>query len=104
MSAAVVSTSVIGSAATTIHCGAGSAPASERSSALNVRVDQIPKTQLARLRQAMWETIELRWFGSADRQSLLDLAARPQWPTNPRWQFCISTGSFWTVMQNSRDG
>src|SRR5204863_3442325 len=51
-------------------------------SALNVRVDEIPKAQAVALRLAMGETIELGWFGPADRQSLMDLAAR-LYPLHP---------------------
>jgi hypothetical protein len=40
------------------------------SSALNVRVDQIPKPQVTALRRAMDQTLELGWFGAAQRNSL----------------------------------
>ena len=44
-------------------------------SALNVRVDQIPKTQASPLRHSMQRAVELGWFGAAQRQPLMDLAA-----------------------------
>ncbi|MBI4027028.1 MAG: hypothetical protein HY360_18735, partial [Verrucomicrobia bacterium] len=58
-------------------------------SALNVRIAQIPKPQVAGLRQAMAQTIELGWFGSAQRQQLMNLAARlyPLHPTEREEQF-----------------
>jgi hypothetical protein len=51
-------------------------------SALNVRVGQIPKAQVTALRRAMEQTLGLGWFGSAQRQSLMDLAAR-LYPLHP---------------------
>jgi hypothetical protein len=52
-------------------------------SALNVRADEIPKAQATALRRAMEQALELGWFGPAQRQSLIDLAARlfPLHPT-----------------------
>ena len=52
------------------------------SCALGVRVDQIPKPQAAALRFAMQKTIELGWFGPAQNQQLVDLAAR-MYPLHP---------------------
>jgi hypothetical protein len=51
-------------------------------SALGVHVGQIPRTQAAALRYAMRKTIELRWFGPAQGQQLVDLAAR-MFPLHP---------------------
>ena len=51
-------------------------------SALNVRVDQIPKAQAAALRHAMEQAVELGWFGAAQRQPLVELAAR-LYPLHP---------------------
>jgi hypothetical protein len=44
-------------------------------SALNVRVDQIPNNQVAAMHHAMEQTIELGWFGPAQRKPLLELAS-----------------------------
>jgi hypothetical protein len=52
------------------------------SSALNVRVDQIPKAQAVALRNEMRKAIELGWFGSADHQQLIDLGPR-LYPLHP---------------------
>ena len=51
--------------------------------ALGVRVDQVPKRQASDLRYAMRKIIELGWFGPAQTQQLVDLAARiyPLHPT-----------------------
>jgi len=51
-------------------------------SALNVRVDQIPKAQASPMRHAMQGAVELGWFGAAQRQPLMDLAAR-LYPLHP---------------------
>ena len=45
-------------------------------SALNIQVDKIPQERIAAMRRSMQKTIELGWFGSADRDTLVDLAAR----------------------------
>ncbi len=46
------------------------------SSALNVRVDQVPKGQASSMRQAMHRAVDLGWFGAAQPQPLLELAPR----------------------------
>lgn len=51
-------------------------------SALNVQTADIPKAQAAALRRAMQQAIQLRWFGAAERQSLIELAAR-LYPIHP---------------------
>ncbi len=51
-------------------------------SALNVRIDQIPKAQASAMRHAMQRAVELGWFGAAQRQQLMDLAAR-LYPLHP---------------------
>lgn len=51
-------------------------------SALNVQVDQIPKRQQAELRHTMQHAFELGWFGAAQRQQFVDLAAR-LYPLHP---------------------
>ena len=50
--------------------------------ALDVHLDQLPKTQAASLRYAMRKTIELGWFGPAETQRLADLAVR-MYPLHP---------------------
>ena len=51
-------------------------------SALNVRVDQIPRGQASSLQRAMQRTVEFGWFGAAQRQRLMELAAR-LYPLHP---------------------
>ena len=51
-------------------------------SALNCRVERIPKGQVAALRHAMGKTVELGWLGPARSQQLLELAAR-LYPLHP---------------------
>ena len=51
-------------------------------SALNVRVDQIPRAQAYATRHAMQRAIELGWFGAAHQQPLVDLATR-LYPLHP---------------------
>jgi hypothetical protein len=51
-------------------------------SALNVRVDQIPKTEAHSMRDAMQQAVELGWFGAALRQPMLDLATK-LYPLHP---------------------
>jgi hypothetical protein len=51
-------------------------------SALNVQIDHIPKGQMSALRHAMQHAVELGWFGAAQRQPLVDLAAR-LYPLHP---------------------
>jgi hypothetical protein len=45
-------------------------------SALNVRTREIPGTQIQGLNEAMARTIEIGWFGSSAKNSLLDCAPR----------------------------
>ncbi|MEQ2005166.1 MAG: hypothetical protein ABMA26_00090 [Limisphaerales bacterium] len=45
-------------------------------SALNVRVDQIPRPQSSWMRHGMEDALRLDWFGGAQRQPLMDLALR----------------------------
>jgi hypothetical protein len=51
-------------------------------SALNVRVDQIPKPHTASIRHAMEQAVQLGWFGAAQRQPLVELATR-LYPLHP---------------------
>ncbi|MGE4179920.1 MAG: hypothetical protein AB7J34_08855 [Limisphaerales bacterium] len=51
-------------------------------SALNVQVDQVPKGQQTALRRSMQQAVELGWFGAAQSQPLVDLAAR-LYPLHP---------------------
>jgi hypothetical protein len=51
-------------------------------SALNVQVDHVPKGQQTALRRSMQEAVELGWFGAAQSQPLVDLAAR-LYPLHP---------------------
>ena len=51
-------------------------------SALNIRLDQIPKKQACLLRQAAQHSVELGWFGAAQRHTLVELAPR-LYPLHP---------------------
>jgi hypothetical protein len=51
-------------------------------SALNVRLDQIPKGHASALREATQRAVDLGWFGAAQRQPLVDLATR-LYPLHP---------------------
>lgn len=51
-------------------------------SALNVSLQEIPRTQVQELNQAMARTIELGWFGSSARKNLLGCAPR-LYPLHP---------------------
>lgn len=51
-------------------------------SALNVNLQEIPKAQVQELNQAMARTIEIGWFGSSARKSLLICASR-LYPLHP---------------------
>jgi hypothetical protein len=52
-------------------------------SALNVSIEEIPKTQIQELNQAMAQTIQIGWFGSSSKKSLVGCAQRlyPMHPT-----------------------
>lgn len=50
--------------------------------ALNVQVDYVPKAQQTALRRSMQQAVELGWFGAAQSQPLVDLAAR-LYPLHP---------------------
>ena len=51
-------------------------------SALNVELGHIPKPQQVALRHAMERAVEIGWFGAAQRQPLVELAAR-LYPLHP---------------------
>lgn len=51
-------------------------------SALNVSLQEIPRTQIQELNRAMTRTIEVGWFGSSGRKSLLNCAPR-LYPLHP---------------------
>jgi hypothetical protein len=52
------------------------------SSAINVRLNEIPKSQVLRLKAAMERTLELGWLGSAPAKSLVESASR-LYPLHP---------------------
>lgn len=52
------------------------------SSAINVRLNEIPKNQITRLRAAMERTLGLGWLGAAAARSLVDSASR-LYPLHP---------------------
>jgi hypothetical protein len=56
--------------------------ASVISSAINVRVDAIPRSQTEQLRDAMKRTLELGWFGAAPAKALIEIAPR-LYPLHP---------------------
>lgn len=51
-------------------------------SAMNISVKQIPRVQVATVRHAMQQTLELGWFGAAHKPALLGLAAQ-LYPLHP---------------------
>ena len=51
-------------------------------SAINVRTEQIPKTESLELRQAMKQIMARGWFGSSSAKSLMDVVAR-LYPLHP---------------------